>query len=75
MEYNREMIMEYLDLETVDDKIEYLIRVKERITESFISVVAQSLDFVENKGDLLDRYDEILRYLRTVAKYESGRLR
>ena len=67
--------MEYLDLETVDDKIEYLIRVKERITESFISVVAQSLDFVENKGDLLDRYDEILRYLRTVAKYESGRLR
>ena len=48
MEYNREMIMEYLDLETVDDKIEYLIRVKERITESFISVVAQSLDFVEN---------------------------
>ena len=75
MEYNREMIMEYLDLETVDDKIEYLIRVKERITESFISVVAQSLDFVDNKGDLLDRYDEILRYLRTVAKNESGRLR
>ena len=61
---SQDMIMEYLEQENVDDKIDYLIR-----------VVAQSLDFVENKGDLLDRYDEILRYLRTVAKYESGRLR
>ena len=67
--------MEYLEQENVDDKIDYLIRVKDRITPTFISVVAQSLDFVENEGELFDRYDEILRYLRTVAKYESGRLR
>lgn len=72
---NQDMIMEYLEQENVDDKIDYLIRVKDRITPTFISVVAQSLDFVENEGELFDRYDEILRYLRTVAKYESGRLR
>ena len=69
------MIMEYLEQETVDSKIDYLIRVKDRITEPFISVVAQSLDFAENKGELSERYEEILRYLKTVARYETGRLR
>ncbi len=72
---NQDMIMEFLEQETVDDKIDYLVRVKECITEPFISVVAQSLDFIENEGELLERYEEILRYLRTVAKYECGRLR
>ena len=72
---NQDMIMEFLEQESAYDKIDYLIRVKEQITETFISVVAQSLDFVENEGELLDRYEEILRYLRTVAKYECGRLR
>ena len=72
---DRDMIMEYLEQETVDSKIDYLIRVKDRITEPFISVVAQSLEFVENEGELSERYAEILRYLRTVARYESGRLR
>lgn len=69
------MIMEYLELVDVNDKIDYLIRVKDCITDEFISVVAQSLDFAENQGELVDRYDAILRYLRTVARYESGRLR
>ena len=69
------LIMEYLEQETVDGKIDYLIRVKERITDTFISVVAQSLDFVENEAELSERYEEILRYLRMIAKYESGRLR
>jgi len=72
---DRDMIMEYLEQDTVDSKIDYLIRVKDRITEPFISVVAQSLEFVENEGELSERYEEILRYLRTVARYESGRLR
>ncbi len=70
-----DMIMEYLEQESIDNKIDYLIRVKDCITEPFISVVAQSLDFVENEGELSDRYDAILRYLRTIARYESGRLR
>ena len=72
---DRDMIMEYLELDSVDNKLDYLIRAKDRITEPFVSVVAQSLEFVENEGELSERYEEILRYLRTVAKYESGRLR
>ena len=72
---DHDMIMEYLELNTIDDKIDYLVRMKDQITESFISIVAQSLEFVENKGELTERYEAILRYLRTVARYESGRLR
>ncbi len=69
------MIMEYLEQDSTDDKIEYLLRAKDHITEEFISAAAQSLDFTESEKELPDRYDAILRYLRTIAKYESKRLR
>lgn len=69
------MVMEFLDLDTVDAKINYLLKVKDKITEEFIGIVAQSLDFVENEGSLYERYDSVLRYLRTVARYESRRMR
>lgn len=69
------MIMEFLDLNTVGDKIQYLQSVKEHITEEFIEIVAQSLDFTENDSGLSERYEAILHYLRTVKRYESGRLR
>jgi len=69
------MIMEYLEQDSTEDKIEYLLRAKDHITEEFISAAAQSLDFTESEKELTDRYDAILRYLRTIAKYESKRLR
>ena len=72
---HHELIMEYLDKDSANEKIEYLLRVENRITEEFIEVVAQSLDFVENPGSLQERYDAIINYLRTVARYEVTRLR
>lgn len=69
------MIMEFLDLNTVEEKLQYLFGVHDKITEEFISVAAQSLDFVESKESLEDRYQALLNYLKTVAKYERGRLR
>lgn len=69
------MILEFLDIRNADTKIRFLENRKESMTEEFITLVAQSLDFVENAGTLPDRYDAILNYLKTVARYESGRLR
>lgn len=69
------LIMDFLDLNTVDEKIQYLYSVKDKITTEFITVAAQSLDFVETKEDLADRYYALVKYLKTVAKYERGRLR
>ena len=72
---DKDLIMGFLELSTAKDKIHYLQSVKDRITENFIGIAANSLDFVENEGDLLERYHALLRYLRTVERYESARLR
>lgn len=72
---DQEMIMAFLDLSTAEDKIHYLQSVRDHINEKFIGIVAHSLDFVENEGDLQQRYWAIIQYLRTVVRYESARLR
>lgn len=69
------MIMEFLDLDASDDKIQYLLQNKERVTDNFLSVVAQSLDFAENAGNVNERFEDILKYLRTVSRYENTRFR
>lgn len=72
-EKSRLSIMDFLDLATVTEKIQYLEAMKDSMTEEFVGVVAQSLDFVENDGTLDERYHAILQYLRTVEKYEKRR--
>ena len=69
------MIFDFLDLDSTNDKIQYLVHNKEKVTENFLSVVAQSLDFAESKGDLEERFEDILKYLRTVSRYENTRFR
>jgi hypothetical protein len=66
-------IMDFLDLSTATEKIQYLETMKDSITEEFIGIAAQSLDFVENDGSLEDRYRALLQYLRTVERYEKRR--
>lgn len=66
-------IMDFLDLSTATEKIQYLETMKDSLTEEFIGIAAQSLDFVENDGTLDDRYRALLQYLRTVQKYEMRR--
>ena len=55
--------------------MDFLQKKKSEITEEFIGIVAQSLDFVENDGTVEERYEAVMQYLRTVMRYESGRLR
>ena len=66
-------IMDFLDLSTATEKIQYLEAAREAMTEEFIGIVAQSLDFVENDGSLEERYRALLQYLRTVERYEIRR--
>ena len=66
-------IMDFLDLSTSTEKIQYLETMKDSITEEFVGIAAQSLDFVENDGSLEDRYRALLQYLRTVERYEKRR--
>lgn len=69
------ILMEFLDIPTAIGKIRFLQSVKEDLTEEFLDIAAQSLDFVANEGTVEQRYEELLRYLRTVDKYEGGRVR
>ena len=66
-------IMDFLDLSTATEKIQYLETMKDSITEEFIGIAAQSLDFVENDGSLDERYRALLQYLITVERYEKRR--
>lgn len=67
------MILEFLDLDTKDEKIEYLQRHHMDITDSFLSSAAMSLDFAESKDTLELRYDDLMQYLKTLSRYENGR--
>ena len=66
-------IMDFLDLSTATEKIQYLETMKDSLTEEFIGIAAQSLEFVENDGSLDERYRALLQYLRTVERYEKRR--
>ena len=66
-------IMDFLDLSTATEKIQYLETMKGSMTEEFIGIAAQSMDFVENDGTLDERYRALIQYLRTVERYEKRR--
>ena len=66
-------IMDFLELSTAIEKIKYLQNAKDELTEDFIEVVAQSLDFIENKETLEERYHEVIQYLKMLEKYEMRR--
>lgn len=66
-------IMDFLELSTTTEKIKYLETMREFVTEEFITLVAQSLDFVENAGSLNERYRSLLQYLRMMQRYEIRR--
>lgn len=66
-------IMDFLDLSGATEKLNYLERTRNDITEDIIGMIAQSLDFVENEGSLEERYYAVLQYLRTIEKYEKRR--
>lgn len=67
------LIEEFLDLDTNEQKLYFLQKYKRNITEKFISIVAQSMDFVEKETSLEMRYQDILHFIKMKMKYESGR--
>ena len=70
-----ELILEFLDLDENEEKAEFLQKHREEVTDRFLTVVAESLEFAENSDTVEERYAAILRFLRTKIRYESRRLR
>lgn len=70
-----EVLGEFLDLQTKSDKILYMEHHKQEMTSSILCSIAHSLDFLEKETDLELRFYDIVRYLRTLQRYENNRLR
>lgn len=67
---NNSMILDFLELTTASEKMQYLQSVREYINEEFLTVVAQSLEYVERDESLTGRYESLIHYLKILARYE-----
>ena len=69
------MILQFLDLNENEERAEFLQKHRAVLTDRFLTVAAESMEFTENADTLEERYAALMRFLRTKMKYESRRLR
>ena len=69
-EDKKSMLMEYLDLGTNEERLQFLQRRKADVTGAFLEAVAQSLDYTEKETSVEFRLLDLMNYLRMLMKYE-----
>lgn len=68
-------VMDFLDAETVEEKMRILSILHPRITNQMIDTMSVSMDLDIRDGDVEERYLEFQGCLNLLAKYECSRLR
>lgn len=70
-------IARFLDAETMEEKMEVLLSMREHITNDEIDTLAMSLGISIDEGNVEDRFDELRECLNLIARYEleNSRLR
>ncbi len=69
------LLLEFLDANTTEDRINILTGLHARITHEMINTIAVVLDLDVPDGDLEDRYAQVKYALFTKKKYEGTRMR
>lgn len=64
------LIMQFLELDSNAEKKLFLQNNRVNITSELLSAVAMSMDYVESSQDLAIRYENIIKYLDTLMKFE-----
>lgn len=68
------MLLEFLDANTYEAKLNILAGVHHRITQDMITTMAVSCDIEVGDGDMEDRYRQLKTCLLTMEKYECNRM-
>lgn len=68
-------LLEFLDADSYEKKLQVLSSLHPRITDAMIDTMAVSLDTEVKEGDIETRYNEIKNCLLTMERFECNRLR
>ena len=68
-------LMEFLDADSYEEKLEILCRLHNTITDAMIDTMAVSLDIEVKEGDIEQRFNELKSCLLTMEHFECNRLR
>lgn len=68
-------LLKFLEAETINEKKNILVSIKNKLDDRLINDIAASLDVTVDEGDINTRYDSLLNCLSTMAKYECNRFR
>lgn len=69
------LVLEFLDAESYEEKLNILAGLHHRITNEMITTMAISCDIEVNDGEPEERYEELKNCLLTMEKFECNRLR
>ena len=69
------LILEFLDADTYEQRLNILAALHHRITDEMITTMAIVSDVEVLDGDIEERYESLKNCLMTLEKYESNRLR
>ncbi len=69
------LVMEFLEADTYEQRLNILAALRHRITDEMINTMAVAVDLEIKEGDVEERYEEFRNCLLTFEKYECNRLR
>lgn len=69
------MVLQFLDADTYEERLNILAGLHHRITDDMINVMAMATDIEVKPGEVEDRYAELRGCLMKLEKFECNRLR
>lgn len=69
------MVLEFLDTDEYEQRLNILAGLHHRITDDMITTMAIACDVEINDGDIEERYEALKACLLTLEKYECNRIR